>query len=169
MSAFLMVDYILPEAIKQLHQQIDPEDLYIEDNPQSSLTYGLETEPHVTVAPCLRNNVALNNVKKFLRPLKEYRLELTELDVFDNPIKDVLVCHVKYCATLFETNAEISEHYKLRNRYEFNPHVTVASLKRGKGQKYKSLPLPKGVVVEPKCFSYSRSEGKNQVKEVFGE
>ena len=169
MSAFLMVDYKLPEAIQQLHQQIDPEDLYVEDNPQSSLTYGLETEPHVTVAPCLRNNTNLESVKRFLRPLKEYGLELTGLTVFENRYFDVLVCTVKRCAALFETNAEISEYFILRNRYEFNPHVTVAFLKKGRGQKYATLHLPEGVVLEPKCFSYSHSEWNKQVKEEFGE
>lgn len=169
MPAFLMVDYTLPEAIQQIQQQIDAEDLYINNDPESSISYGLELSPHLTLAPCLRNNTKLDNVKKFLQPLENYRLELTGLTVFENRQFDVLVCNVKRCNPLFETNSEISEHYKLKNQFKFNPHVTVAYLKKDKGKKYAELPFPNEVTMEPKCFSYSHSEGERQVKEEFCE
>jgi len=169
MPAFLMVDYTLPKAIQQLQQQIDSEDLYVRKDPESSISYGLELSPHVTLAPCLRNNTKLDNVKKFLLPLENYRLELTGLTVFENRQFDVLVCNVKRCDPLFETNSEISEHYRLSNQFKFNPHVTVAYLKKGKGKKYAKLSFPNEVTMEPKCFSYSHSEGERQVREKFCE
>ena len=163
-----MVDYQLPEAIQELQRQINPADLYVVENSRSGFSYGMETEPHVTVAPCLRNNVKLDNLKTFLQPLDEYRLELTNLNVFENKLFDVLVCDMKKCEVLHSTNAEIADNYQLNTSFDkFNPHITVAYLKKGKGREYAKLKFPKSVAMEPKCFAFSHYEGDLKKKIEF--
>ena len=166
--AFLMVDYQLPEAIQELQRQINPADLYVVENSRSGFTYGMEMEPHVTVAPCLRNNVKLDNLKPFLHSLEEYRLELTNLNVFENKLFDVLVCDVKKCEVLHSTNAEIADKYKLNTSFDdFNSHITVAYLKKGKGGEYAKLKFPESVTMKPKCFAFSHYEGEKRTRIEF--
>ena len=62
--AFLMVEYETPKFIKDLQNSIKKEELYFEEN---SNDYGLEKESHVTLVPCLDNDVSLNELKKYLK------------------------------------------------------------------------------------------------------
>ena len=59
--AFLMIDYEMPEIIKDLHKKIKKEELYIKDN-----DYGLEKETHVTLVACLDNDVKFEELKPYL-------------------------------------------------------------------------------------------------------
>lgn len=165
-KAFLMVNYQLPEAIKEIQDKIDDNDLYVEENSPTGFSYGKETEPHVTIA-VLRGNVKLDNVKPLLYPLKSYRIELYNLSIFENEIFDVLKCDVK-CKALYSTNVTISEKYSINKRFdgEFNPHITVAYLKKGKGKEYEQKladQLPKSVILEPVHFMFN----KEGVRKIF--
>lgn len=165
-KAFLMVEYQMPEAILELQRQIDPQDLFVS---QSGFPYGLETEPHVTVAPCLRNNVKPDNLKKFLQPLEKYKLELTNLDVFNNGDNDVLYFVVENDAVHSAYNG-FAENYKVGGKYpDYNPHLTVAYLKKGKGRAYTKLKFPSPLTLEPIDFAFSHLVDKKREKEIFTE
>lgn len=163
-KAFLMVEYQMPEAILELQRQIDPQDLFVS---QRGFSYGLETEPHVTVAPCLRNNVKPDNLKKFLQPLEKYRLELVNLEVFENEDFDVLHFVVKSDA-LRSTYNGFAENYKVGGKYpDYNPHITVAYLKKGKGRAYTKLKFASPLTMEPTGFAFSHLVDKVREKVVF--
>ena len=163
-KAFLMVQYQMPEAILELQRQIDPKDLSVS---QKAFTYGLETEPHVTIAPCLRNNVKLDNLKKFLLPLDEYTIELVNLEVFENKDFDVLHFVVKSDA-LHSTYNVFAENYKVGGKYpDYNPHITVAYLKKGKGRAYTKLKFASPLTMKPSNFAFSHLVDKKREKVVF--
>ena len=164
-KAFLMVQYQMPEAILELQRQIDPEDLFVSQ--KRGFTYGLETEPHVTIAPCLRNNVKPDNLKKFLQPLQKYRLELVNLEVFENEDFDVLHFVVK-CDALHLAYNKFTKQYTLGDKYpDYNPHITVAYLKKGKGSAYTKLKFPSQLMMEPTSFAFSHLVDRNREKVVF--
>lgn len=58
--AFLMIEYETPVFIKDLQNSIKKEELYTE---KDSDDYGLEKESHVTVVPCLDNDINLEELK----------------------------------------------------------------------------------------------------------
>ena len=169
-KAFLMVGYQLPVAIKEIQDKIDDNDLYVEENAPTGFSYGKETEPHVTLA-VLRGNVKLDNVKSLLCPLENYKVKLINLSIFNDKHNDerfdVLKCDVE-CDALYSTNDAISRKFSVNKRHdgEFNPHITVAYLKKGKGKEYEQKladQLPKSVILEPVHFMFN----KEGVRKIF--
>lgn len=167
-----MVGYPLVEVIKEIQDKIDENDLYVKEDPSTGFSYGKETEPHVTLA-VLRGNVKLDNVKPLLCPLENYKVELINLSIFDDNDNDgrfdVLKCDVK-CEALYSTNVIISNKYSINKRYggEFNPHITVAFLKKGKGKEYEQKlaeQLPKSITLEPIHFIFRKDDNR----EIFTE
>ena len=165
-KAFLMVEYQMPKAILELQRQIDPQDLFVS---QKGFPPGLETEPHVTVAPCPRNNVNPDNLRQFLQPLEKYKLEAIQLNVFENEEFDVLHFPVESDA-LRSTYNGFAENYKVGGKYpDYNPHITVAYLKKGKGREYTKLKFPSPLTLEPIDFVFSHLVDKKREKEIFTE
>ena len=148
--AFLMIDYETPDLIKDLHKKIDNKELYIKDD-----EYGIEKETHVTLVACLENDVDVEELKKYLNKLEEYKIVLTDISKFENEDYDVLKCSAK-SMKLNETNKKIRDKFTTHSTYkEYNPHVTIAYLKSGMADKYTKTPLSPLVVLKPKCFHYS--------------
>lgn len=165
-KAFLMVEYQLTEAFLELQRQIDPQDLFVSPR---GFPPGLETEPHVTVAPCLRNNVRPNNLKKFLQPLEKYKVEVIQLDVFENEDRDVLHFVVESEALRWAYD-RFAEKYKVGDKYpDYNPHITVANLKKGKGRTYTHLKIASPLKMEPAGFAFSHIVDRVREKVVFTE
>lgn len=163
-KAFLMVEYQLTEAFLELQRQIDPKDLFVS---QKGFPPGLETEPHVTVAPCLRNNVKPDNLKKYLQPLEKYKLEAIQLNVFENEDFDVLHFVVESEALRLAYD-RFAENYKVGGNYpDYNPHITVAYLKKGKGRAYTNLKFAMPLKMEPVGFAFSHLVNKVREKVVF--
>ena len=74
--AFLMIEYEMPNFIKELQNKISDEELYVTDDKDD---YGIEKEPHVTLVPCLNNDVDLEEIKKYLKNIEEYNIVLTDI------------------------------------------------------------------------------------------
>ena len=55
--AFLMVDYETPSIIKDLQKKIPSRELYTEEDNED---YGLEKQSHVTLVPCLDNDIDID-------------------------------------------------------------------------------------------------------------
>ena len=166
-KAFLMVNYQLSEAIKEIQDKIDDNDLYVEENAPTGFSYGKETEPHVTLA-VLRGNVKLDNVKPLLCPLENYKVKLINLSIFNDKHNDerfdVLKCDVE-CDALYSTNDAISRKFSVNKRHdgEFNPHITVAYLKKGKGKEYEQKlaeQFPESVTLEPIHFIFRKDDNR---------
>lgn len=158
--AFLMIEYETPIFIKDLQNSIKKEELYTEEDNDD---YGLETKSHVTLVPCLDNDVNLEDLKKFLKDISEYDIILTDISKFECENFDVLKCTVKSKA-LKDTNKEILKHFKSYTEFkDYTPHLTIAYMQRGMADKYLKKILDKLIYLKPTNFHFSYVEnGKNK-------
>lgn len=159
--AFLMVYFNMPEFIKDLQDEIPEGELYTEENNDD---YGFEKETHVTLVPCLDNDIDLEKLKENLLPLNKYEVMLTDISMFPNEKFDVLKCSAQ-SDLLKSTNKKIIEKYPSHSEYsEYNPHVTIAYLKKGLADKYVKDMLSPLHILKPKKFvwSYYDENGDNK-------
>ena len=150
--AFLMIDYISNGFIEDIQSKIKKEDLYIEEENND---YGLEKTPHVTLVPCLDNDVDLDKLKTYLDDISEYDIILTDLSKFECEKFDVLKCSVK-SNKLIETNKKILKDFESHSEYKnYQPHLTIAYIKQGASDKYTEKILPKLIHLKPSNFHFS--------------
>lgn len=148
--AFLMINYETPSLIKDLQKQVKDSELYVKDG-----KYGLEKETHVTLVPCLENDVNIDELKTLIEPLKKYEILLTNISKFECQDFDVLKCDV-FSQLLFDTNKKIKDKYPTHSEHkEYHPHVTIAYLKKGMADKYLKDIITPLVVLKPTEFHFS--------------
>lgn len=149
--AFLMIDYDTPSFIKDIHSQLLEDELYKEEEGDK----GIELDTHVTLAPCLDNDIDLEELKQHLLPLSKYTILLNNVSTFDNELYDVLKCDVQ-CDFLHNTNHKLKTIYPMHTEYdEYHPHLTIAYLNKGVCDRFKKDILTPLVVLKPKQFHYS--------------
>lgn len=161
---FLMVRYSTPDFIKDIQDGIPEEDLYIPTDENEKYSYGIEDDTHVTLAACLDNDINLDELKALLKPLDEYKILLTNISKFGNEKYDVLKSDVA-SISLFQTNKDILGKFESHSQFkEYHPHVTIAYLKCGAGDKYLKDPLDKLEYLQPKEFHFSYYDGDGEEK-----
>lgn len=154
--AFLMVDYETPSIIKDLQKKIPSRELYTEEDNED---YGLEKQSHVTLVPCLDNDIDIDKLKSYLKPIDEYDIVLTDISKFECEEFDVLKCAVKSKA-LKDTNKEIVDKFETHSEYkDYNPHMTIAYMKKGMADKYLKKILDKLILLKAKNFNFSYFDG----------
>lgn len=162
--AFLMIRFNTPDIIKEIQEKLSEDDLYYGDGSRSG--FGLETDTHVTLVPCLDNDIDLDSLKQLLKPLGEYQTFLTNISMFDNPSFEVLKCDAS-SIPLFNTNKLITDKFTTHSEYkEYHPHVTIAYVKHGVAEKYTKDILDKLIVLEPKEFWFSYYDKNGNEKEI---
>lgn len=150
--AFLMVDYETPSIIKDLQKKIPSRELYTDEDNED---YGLEKQSHVTLVPCLDNDIDIDKLKSYLKPIDEYDIVLTDISKFECEEFDVLKCAVKSKA-LKDTNKEIVDKFETHSEYkDYNPHMTIAYMKKGMADKYLKKILDKLILLKAKNFNFS--------------
>lgn len=161
--AFLMVDYISNGFIEEIQSKIKKDELYREEDNND---YGLEKDPHVTLVPCLDNDVDLEELKTYLDDISQYDIILTDLSKFECDKFDVLKCAVK-SDKLKQTNKEILKKFESHSEYkEYQPHLTIAYMKHGMADKYLRPILPKLIHLKPSNFHFSFVEENGDEKEI---
>lgn len=153
--------YFGGDEMTNLHNQINPEDLYISDEMGG---YGLETEPHCTLLYGLHDNEVTPEqiqdvISKYIyTPCKAHNLSL-----FENPNYDVLKYDIEG-ENLKETNEELKQYPFTSDYPDYHPHMTVAYLKPGKGKDYiEKLGGTYGELnMIPQHAVYSRTNGTKQ-------
>ena len=151
--AFLMIKFDTPEFVKDLQSKIPNDELYFDD--ESTNDYGIEKETHVTLVPCLDNNTDIVKIKKHLKDISRYKTILTNISLFKNDKYDVLKCDAQ-SVLLKDTNKSITDEFPSHSEFkDYHPHLTIAYLKSGMGDKYVKDCLMPLVILEPKCFLYS--------------
>lgn len=120
----------LSEIISKFGNMIDPKDLH---------EYGIETEPHVTgLYGILPSERALTETQEVLKkfPKNKIKASLGECNLFQNPEFDVLKFDV-LSQDLNDINHLLTKNLDYQNDFDdYHPHLTVAYLKPGTGQKY---------------------------------
>lgn len=155
--ACLMLDFEMPKFIKELQKKIKDEDVFLIDD----TSYGFEKDSHITILYGLENDVTVSDLKKHLFPLKDYMAILTSITKFENEEYDVLKVDVK-CPKAEESNKLIRDNFKTHNKFkDYHAHMTIAYLKKGKGDEYVKDMLDKIETYTPTTFSYSWYEDDN--------
>ena len=84
---------------------------------------------------------------------------MTDISKFECEKFDVLKCAVKSKA-LKDTNKEIVDKFETHSEYkDYNPHVTIAYMKKGMADKYLKKILDKLILLKAKNFNFSYFDG----------
>lgn len=162
--AFLMIKYKTPSIVSEIQDKLNKDELYIEDNGRFS--YGIEKDCHVTIAACMDNDVDIEDLKKYLKPLSTYQAYITNISSFKNEKYDVLKCDVA-SLPIVETNEIITKNFTLHSEYKtYHPHLTIAYVKHGVAEKYKKDNMDKLIKLTPKEFWFSYYDKDGNEKEV---
>lgn len=122
-------------------QQVSDEDIYVT---HKDPTFGREDEIHITILYGIHTE-SPELVRSLLEGQGPVTVELGEVDVFTNPFKFDVVMIEAYSDDLCRLNELLQEKVKFTNKYPiYNPHVTIAYVKKGKGWKHRGLDLWKG-------------------------
>lgn len=163
--ACLMLDYEMPDFIKEIQKTIPEDEIYFgTDQEKKHNTYGLEDEAHITVVYGLENKVSYDELKEHLFPIEDYKTILVNISTFENEKFDVLKVSAK-CPKAAESNKLIMDNFDVHTDFpDFNPHMTIAYMKKGCADKYKKDILSKIDTIKPYGFNYSYSDkdGKNK-------
>ena len=160
--AFLMIDYEKPSFIDELQSKIKKDELYIEDDNDD---YGLEKNAHVTLVPCLDNDIDLKKLKTYLDDISKYDIILTDISKFECDDFDVLKCAAKSKA-LNDTNNKIVKDFETHSEYkDYTPHLTIAYMQHGMADKYLKDILPKLIHLKPKNFHFSYVDENGEEKD----
>jgi hypothetical protein len=138
--------------------EIDPSDVY--EVPNES--YGLQLNPHVTILYGFGSDINLNDIKKKLNQYSPVEVIINGIEVFENDEFDVVKFGVKKTDQLESMFNSLSELPNENQFPEYLPHITIAYVKKGSGEKYKKLMnknLGKLDIIE-----FSNSKGKQIFK-----
>lgn len=156
----VMLYFKFPD-IKNIHNKLDNNDLYEEENDSS---YGIEHEPHTTLLYGLHDNVSLEDVEKVLDIITFSTCLLKNPSLFKNEKYDVF----KFDVTgegLIASNDGLKKYPYTSDFPDYHPHLTIAYLKPGEGEKYEKM--FKGLEYEliPEYAVYSKPDGtKEKIK-----
>lgn len=162
--AFLMIRYKTPDIISDIQKRLKSEELYTENDIR--FKYGIEYDSHITIAPCLDNDINIEKIKKYLLPIDKYQAYITNISSFDNENYDVLKCDIA-SMPIIKTNEKIRNHFTLNTEYkDYHPHMTIAYLKKGIIDKYKKNTMDKLIKLNPIefWFSYYDKNGNEKTK-----
>lgn len=158
-SGCAMIYFSFPK-IKEIHNMIDEDDLYIEEGDR---TFGIEDEPHTTLLYGLDEGVTPQQVEEILDKFTFYTCKVHNASLFENEY-DVLKFDVNG-DNLHECNEELKK-LPYENSYpDYHPHLTIAYLKKGKGKKYVDMLDGKEWWLAPQHVVFSQPDGtKNKIK-----
>jgi len=148
---YLVILFDIPKWKNMVESMVDVNDLYEKEEEK----YGLELEPHVTVFYGLEGNINHEVLKPYLMPSHYIKVDFKRINLFRNEEYDVLKfeCESKALSTLYTILDRIFEHQKTYD--EYRPHMTIAYLKPGTGDKYiRDLPHPFTLVPSGYKFTY---------------
>jgi hypothetical protein len=124
------------EGWMDILSNIDREDLYLPDNER----YGLEDEPHCTILYGIHKDVRDENVMNIFSKvsLEDLDIKVMGIDCFNNPEYDVLKMSVK--SEKLNNLHDMASKLPHTSTYpDYKPHITIAYLKKGMGEKYTNL------------------------------
>lgn len=148
-----MLYFTFPE-MKEIHDLIDPDDLYEEDGQD----YGLETEPHCTLLFGLHDGVSTEDIDKVLEKYTFYTCKGHNASLFKNEKYDVLKFDIEG-DSLEDANKDLKKFPFTNEHPTYHPHMTIAYLKPGKGEKYAKELKGKKYWLAPQHAIYSKPDG----------
>lgn len=147
-TQFDVSDRKIVNAIKRIQSSIPPDDVIeLEDEPHITIRYGLYEQATLPIS-----------VRTMIQEFGKVTVTIGGLSVFKTPEADVLKYDIE-SNQLRELNARIRL-LPGHDSYEYSPHMTIAYLKRGTGERYiTSSPEGKGTVLVFDTVSLSDTHG----------
>ncbi len=133
-STQLTLPPVAAEPFKAFAASIPESEVYSKKDASGVEDYGRETEPHVTVLYGLTKHDP-QLAQQVLANKGPVTVTLGKLSVFENPEYDVLKVDVK-SPQLHKLNGELSKLPNENSFPDYQPHMTIAYLKKGEGKKY---------------------------------
>ena len=145
---------------EEITSSIDKEDIYEVEGEN----YGIQSNPHVTILYGLHEEVSLDQIKSVFEDLKGgIDISIEGIGVFENEKFDVVKFNVVPIGALQNLHDKLSELPNTNEYPKYEPHITIAYVKKGFGKKYEDLTYRHSVDnVDEVCYSMS-----NGSKEYF--
>lgn len=146
-----MLFYNFPEMGK-IQDRINKSDLYTEDG------FGLEDEPHVTLLYGFHEEVVPKQIEGIVRKYTFAPTRLNNVSLFKNESYEVLKFKAK-SPNLYKCNKALKKFNHTSSYPTYNPHMTIAYLKPGTGDKYVKRFKDLHFMVTPEYGIYSDGIG----------
>ena len=144
------------EIIKWGREHISDDDIFVS---QTEPTFGREDEIHITILYGLHSNKP-DQVEALFKKERPIQVRLGRVEIFTNPAKfDVVVINV-ISEDLERLNKKLATTVPYTERYgDYQPHLTIAYVKKGKGWKHKNLELWAGKKISTDHVVFSSKSG----------
>lgn len=154
--------------MKDIHNQIDKNDIYVDPEDPS---FGLESEPHCTLLFGLHPEVTTEDVTKVIDGHDLDQIFLAHnISTFDNPNYDILKFDIGYKIRggniLGKINNQLRTFPHTNDFPDYHPHMTIAYLNKGEGQKYVDKFKGNQFNLNPSYAVYSKPDGTKDKIEI---
>ena len=136
---------------------IPKRELYTEDDKDWS--FGVETEPHITVLWGI-HTLDANELKIALEDMQGGKASLSKIDFFENDDYDVLKVNIR-SPFMKKLNKKIKTHVTCKETFDYSPHLTLAYLKCGNGEKYKNKSIFNNISFDFDFVTFQDKNNKN--------
>ena len=156
----VMVNVPATEKLMSYIAKVPDEDVYHLGDPE----FGKTKRPHITVLYGIDPEEGEKTKQILAKVPKNLSATLGKVSLFHPPGKDFDVLKIDVTSpTLSKVNALLRKSVKYTNSYnEFKPHVTIAYLKKGMGDKYVGDTTFEGTQLTFQTFLYSDEERKHE-------
>ena len=123
--------------------------------------YGREDDPHITVKYGLTESYSQQQIEQVLEGVKPFPIMVGRLDVFENDRFDVVKFNVD--GKDLRRLREVFDKLPNEDKYpEYHPHMTLAYVKKGLGEKFKKRSVNKVARIMCDAIVYSDRGNKTQ-------
>jgi len=151
----VMLDSKIPQWKEDHIGGIDPNDVYIKPYDDS---YGLEDNPHMTIIYGIHEDeinpeIVMDVIKN---EMSTVTVTISNISIFSNDKFDVVKYDIPVTEQLQTYRDRFIKTFSNTQSYpEYNPHVTLAYVKPGEGQKYvKELEEPFEITFDKGVYSF---------------
>lgn len=140
----------------EITSTINKDDLYEVEGEN----YGISENPHLTLLYGLKPNITKEQIEEVLKRVidgDKIIVEIENIDLFENENFDVVKFNIKKTEQLQRIFDALSELPNENTYPDYKPHMTIAYVKKGLGEKYKKLYSHK---VSSNEICYSMTNGK---------
>lgn len=150
----VMLGFDIPkDKWNKVQDLIDDNDITTEDG------LGREMDPHVTVLYGIHSDVSDEDVEELIDELTSPDIRFNHLSIFENENFDVVKFTIRN-RSLEKMNKMFRELPHTNNYPKYEPHATVAYVKKGSGSKYsQTLKDDLDFKLKPTKIIYSKADG----------